>query len=157
MSSRSQGAEGTMSEYVTAMIGEQLFGLPISRVQDVFIPERVTRVPLASREISGVLNLRGRIVTVIDMRARLGLPDTEGGKPPMAIGVDLRAESYGLLIDRIGEVLRLADEDKEENPVNLDPRMAEFAGGVHRLDGQLMVVLDVDRVLQLEHKTPMAA
>ena len=65
-----------MAEYVTAMIGGQLFGLPISRVQDVFMPERLTRVPLSSAEIAGVLNLRGRIVTVVDMRARLGLPRT---------------------------------------------------------------------------------
>ncbi len=149
MSSKTRSAEGTMAEYVTAMIGGQLFGLPISRVQDVFMPERVTRVPLASREISGVLNLRGRIVTVIDMRARLGLPRQEDGRPPMAVGVDLRGESYGLLIDQIGEVLRLPEESKEENPVNLDPRMAKLAGGVHRLEGQLMVVLDVDRVLEL--------
>jgi len=149
MSSKTQIGEGAMVEYVTAMIGGQLFGLPISRVQDVFMPERVTRVPLASREIAGVLNLRGRIVTVVDMRARLGLPKSDEGKPPMAVGVDLRGESYGLLIDTIGEVLRLPEEAREENPVNLDPRMAKFAGGVYRLDGQLMVVLDVDRVLEL--------
>jgi purine-binding chemotaxis protein CheW len=141
--------EGGVSEYVTAVIGGQLFGLPISRVQDVFMPERVTRVPLASGEIAGVLNLRGRIVTVINMRARLGLPNNEGGRLPMALGVDLRGESYGLLIDQIGEVLKLADDSREENPVNLDPRMARLAGGVHRLDGQLMVVLDVDRVLEI--------
>ncbi len=149
MSSKAEAIEGAVVEYVTAMIGGQLFGLPISRVQDVFMPERVTRVPLASREIAGVLNLRGRIVTVIDMRARLGLARSEDGKPPMAVGVDLRGESYGLLIDQIGEVLRLPEEGREENPVNLDPRMAKLAGGVHRLDGQLMVVLDVDRVLEI--------
>jgi purine-binding chemotaxis protein CheW len=131
------------------MIGGQLFGLPISRVQDVFMPNRLTRVPLSSSEIAGVLNLRGRIVTVIDMRARLGLPKASDGKPPMAVGVDQRGESYGLLIDQIGDVLRLAEDSREENPVNLDPRMAKFAGGVHRLDGHLMVVLDVDRVLEL--------
>jgi len=74
MANKMQTTEGAMVEYVTAMIGGQLFGLPISRVQDVFMPERVTRVPLSSREIAGVLNLRGRIVTVVDMRARLGLP-----------------------------------------------------------------------------------
>src|SRR5215469_11741825 len=149
MSSKAETVEGAVSEYVTALIGGQLFGLPISRVQDVFMPERVTRVPLASREVAGVLNLRGRIVTVIDMRARLGLPKAEDGKAPMAVGVDLRGESYGLLIDQTGEVLRLPEDGKEENPVNLDPRMAKLAGGVHRLDGQLMVVLDVDRVLEL--------
>jgi purine-binding chemotaxis protein CheW len=143
------GAQGGITQYATAMIGGQLFGLPISRVQDVFMPERMTRVPLAPDDVAGVLNLRGRIVTAIDMRARLGLPKNEDGKPPMAMGVDLRGESYGLLIDSIGEVLKLPDDGREVNPVNLDPRMAKMAEGVHRLEGQLMVVLDVDRVLEL--------
>jgi purine-binding chemotaxis protein CheW len=144
-----EGTERGITEYVTAMIGGQLFGLPIARVQDVFMPERLTRVPLATSDVAGVLNLRGRIVTAIDMRARLGLPKNEDGRPPMAVGVDLRGESYGLLIDAIGEVLKLPDDGREVNPVNLDPRMAKMAGGVHRLDGQLMVVLDVDRVLEI--------
>jgi purine-binding chemotaxis protein CheW len=106
-------------------------------------------VPLSSGDVAGVLNLRGRIVTAIDMRARLGLPKNADGKPPMAVGVDLRGESYGLLIDSIGEVLKLSDESREVNPVNLDPRMAKMSAGVHRLDGQLMVVLDVDRILEI--------
>ncbi|MGJ4999577.1 chemotaxis protein CheW [Bradyrhizobium sp. HKCCYLR20261] len=156
-SNKIETTDGAASEFVTAVIGGQLFGLPISRVQDVFMPERVTRVPLSSAEIAGVLNLRGRIVTVIDMRARLGLAKADDGKPPMAVGVDLRGESYGLLIDQIGEVLRLPEASREENPVNLDPRMAKFAGGVHRLDGQLMVILDVDRVLELLPKAAIAA
>lgn len=142
-------ADAGITEFVTAMIGGQLFGLPIERVQDVFMPDRLTRVPLASDDVAGVLNLRGRIVTAIDMRARLGLPRNNDGRPPMAVGVDMRGESYGLLIDNIGEVLKLANESREVNPVNLDPRMAKMAGGVHRLDGQLMVVLDVDRVLEI--------
>jgi purine-binding chemotaxis protein CheW len=149
MTTDTQGSESAIIEYVTTMIGGQLFGLPISRVQDVFMPERLTRVPLASRDVAGVLNLRGRIVTAIDMRARLGLPKEETDRPPMAVGVELRGESYGLLIDSIGEVLKLADEGREVNPVNLDPRMATMSAGVHRLDGQLMVVLDVDRVLEI--------
>jgi purine-binding chemotaxis protein CheW len=147
--SSAQAGEGTITEYVTAMIGGQLFGMPISRVQDVFIPELMTRVPLASSDVAGVLNLRGRIVTAIDMRSRLGLPKRDTGRPPMAVGVDLRGESYGLLIDAVGEVLKLADDSREVNPVNLDPRMAKLACGIHRLDGQLMVVLDVDRVLEI--------
>ena len=149
MSNKTSGVEGAMTEYVTTMIGDQLFGLPISRVQDVFMPERLTRVPLASSDVAGVLNLRGRIVTAIDMRARLGLPKASSGRPPMAVGVDLRGESYGLLIDSIGEVMKLPDDSREDNPVNLDPRMAKMSAGVHRLDGQLMVVLDVDRVLEI--------
>lgn len=149
MNESMNGPDTGITEFVTAMIGGQLFGLPISRVQDVFMPDRLTRVPLASDDVAGVLNLRGRIVTAIDMRARLGLPRHDNGRPPMAVGVDMRGESYGLLIDNIGEVLKLPNDSREVNPVNLDPRMAKMAGGVHRLDGQLMVVLDVDRVLEI--------
>jgi purine-binding chemotaxis protein CheW len=136
-----------LTEYVTVMIGGQLFGLPISRVQDVFMPERVTRVPLSAPEIAGVLNLRGRIVTVIDMRRRLGLPPRSDDKPSMAVGIELKGESNGLLIDTVGEVMKLGEATFEPNPVNLDARLARVSGGVHRLDGQLLVILDVDCVL----------
>ncbi|HZP79018.1 MAG TPA: chemotaxis protein CheW [Pseudolabrys sp.] len=137
------------SEYVTAVIGGQLFGLPILRVQDVFAPDRVTRVPLAPAEIAGVLNLRGRIVTLIDMRCRLGLGARDEGKQSMAIGIETQGESYGLLIDEIGEVLKLDDNAREANPINLDPGLARVSAGIHRLDGQLLVIVDIDRVLDM--------
>ena len=139
---------GNQKEYVTAMIGGQLFGLPILQVQDVFIPERVTRVPLAPQDIHGILNLRGRIVTLIDMRNRLGLPPREGGKV-MALGVEQRGESYGLLIDSVGEVFKADDAAREPNPINLDPRLGSVSAGIHRLEGQLLIVLNVDRVLDI--------
>jgi purine-binding chemotaxis protein CheW len=142
-----ENASENVTEYVTALIGEQLFGLPISRVQDVFMLDRLTRVPLAPPEIAGVLNLRGRIVTAIDMRSRLGLGKRDHDGRPMAIGIEFNGESYGLLIDTIGEVLKVADDTREANPVNLDPRLARVSAGVHQLEGQLLVVLDVDRVL----------
>ncbi len=136
-------------EYVTVNIGDQFFGLPISRVQDVFMPDRLTRVPLASGEIAGVLNLRGRIVTAIDMRRRLGLGARAEGQSVMAVGIECNGESYGLLIDAVGEVLKLAEDTRESNPVNLDKRLASVSAGVHRLEGQLLVILDVDRVLDI--------
>jgi purine-binding chemotaxis protein CheW len=139
----------TQREYVTAQIGGELIGLPILRVQDVFIPERPTRVPLAPPEIAGVLNLRGRIVTLIDMRRRLGLAPSTEDKPALAIGVEMRGESYGLLINGIGEVLRLDDNAREPNPVNLDARLARVSTGIHRLDDQLLMVIDVDRALDI--------
>jgi purine-binding chemotaxis protein CheW len=149
-------ANEALIEYVTVLLGGQLFGLPISRVQDVFIPDRLTRVPLARPEIAGVLNLRGRIVTAIDMRCRLGLPKVDLKRPPMAVGIECKGESYGLLIDSVGEVLKLDDNARESNPVNLDLRLAQISAGVHRLDGQLLVILDVERVLDMGHEA-MAA
>ena len=127
-----------LTEYVTAMIGGQLFGLPIMRVQDVFMPERLTRVPLAPPEIAGVLNLRGRIVTLIDLRRRFGLAERAAGDAVMAIGVEARGESYGLLIDSVGEVLKLDDAAREPIRSISIARLARVSAGIHRLDGQLL-------------------
>jgi purine-binding chemotaxis protein CheW len=152
----SETPDNNLHEYVTALIGGQLFGLPILRVQDVFAPERLTRVPLAPGEIAGVLNLRGRIVTLIDMRHRLGLAKRDDEQAVMALGVESRGESYGLLIDSVGEVLKLDDMACEPNPSNLDPRLASVSTGIYRLDGQLLMVLDVDRVLDIGMKAVAA-
>jgi purine-binding chemotaxis protein CheW len=147
----------TVIEYVTATVGGQLFGLPISRVQDVFLPDRLARVPLAPPEIAGLLNLRGRIVTTIDMRRRLGLPQPpEDAGARLAVGIECKGESYGLLIDTIGEVLKLSIGSREDNPVNLDAGLARVSAGVHGLDGRLLVVLDVDRVLDIEARAQAA-
>ena len=151
-----ENSQQKLTEYVTAMIGGQLFGLPIVHVQDVFMPERLTRVPLAPPEIAGVLNLRGRIVTLIDLRRRFGLGQREDGHASMAIGVEARGESYGLLIDSVGEVLKLDAAAREPNPINLDQRLACVSAGIHRLDGQLLIVVDVDRVLDIGAKAAAA-
>jgi purine-binding chemotaxis protein CheW len=145
-----------MTEYVTATVGGQLFGLPIARVQDVFVLDRLTRVPLAAAEIAGVLNLRGRIVTAIDMRRRLGLAPPGEVRKRMAIGIEYKGESYGLLIDAIGEVLNLPSSGRESNPVNLEARLARVSAGVHRLEDRLLVVLDVDRVLDVGQQAEAA-
>jgi purine-binding chemotaxis protein CheW len=144
------------TEFVTFTIAGQAFGLPIGRVQDVFKPARITRVPLAGAEIAGVLNLRGRIMTAIDMRRRLDVKKREDGAAPMAIGIEAKGESFGLLVDAVGEVLKLADFHREPNPINLDGKLAALSAGVYRLDGALLVVLDVDRILDLRGE-PMAA
>lgn len=135
-------------EYVTVTVGEQLFGLLIARVNDVFLPARVTRVPLSRPEIAGVLNLRGRIITMLDMRGRLGLPPLTNGSERMAVGVEFRGEAYGLLVDAVGEVMRLLQSSRDPNPAHLDPSWATVTAGVHSLKGRLMVVLDIDRLLE---------
>ena len=137
------------SEYVTAVIGGQWFGLPIARVQDVFVLTRLTPVPLAPEEVAGIVNLRGRIVTAIDIRSRLGLGGARSAAP-LAAGIDCAGESYGLVIDSVGEVLKLGRETAEAVPVNLDDRLKRVASGIHRLEDRLLVVLDVDRLLDLK-------
>ena len=143
------GAQGATQGFVTVLIAGQLFGLKLERVRDVFVPRGLSRVPLAPPEVAGLLNLRGRIVTAIDLRRRLGLPPRGDGAAPVAVGIEERGELYGLIVDKVGDVLRLAPGTYDANPVNLDARWARVCAGVHRLDQGLMVVLDVDKVLDL--------
>lgn len=147
MSKTSEGTEkavGTI-QYVTVRIAGQLFGVPIEIVHEVFTPDRITRVPLAPAEIEGVLNLRGRIVTMVNMRRLLGL--TSSGEAKTAVGIERFGEAFGLIIDEVGEVLVLEASKRETNPANLDPRWSELVIGVHRLANELMLVLNVERAL----------
>jgi purine-binding chemotaxis protein CheW len=147
---------GDTVEYVTVMVGEQMFGLPIDRVHDVFIASALTDVPLAPREIVGLLNLRGRVVTAMCLRRRLGLPAGESDGHNMAVGLEHQGESYGLLVDQVGEVMKLTADTHEPNPVHMDPRWVKLSRGVHRLDERLLIILDVDAVLSLEVQSQAA-
>lgn len=137
-------------DYITALIGTQIFGIAVTDVQDVFSPQAVTCVPLAPPEVGGVLNLRGRIVTVIDVRDRLGLGARNGKAPAMAVGIDRGGESYGLMIDEVGEVLTLRTEDIERVPETLDAKWRNVSKGVYQLQDRLLVVLDVERLMSFE-------
>lgn len=134
-------------QYVTITIAGQLFGIPVLIVHDVLGPQRITRIPLAPPEVAGSLNLRGRIVTAIDVRLRLGLPKRPGDQAGMSVVVEHLGESYSLMVDAVGEVMELATGDFERNPATLDPRWREVSHGIYRLDNQLLVVLDVNRLL----------
>jgi purine-binding chemotaxis protein CheW len=149
LSSASAGGEESC-DYVTVTVGEQLFGLPIEQVHDVFIPTMITTVPLAPPEIVGLLNLRGRIVTALCLRRRLGLPPRPDAAETMAVGLEFGTESYGLLVDGVGEVMRLVAGSREPTPVHLDQGWSRLSRGVHRLDGKLLIVLDVAGVLALD-------
>ena len=135
------------NEYVTVMIGSQVFGIPIGLVNEIFKPERLTPVPLSHPDIAGVLNLRGRIVTMIDCRRRLGIPATEFAGEYMAVGVERDGDHYGLLFDGAGEVLRFSPEQIEPPPVNLDPHWKRVSRGVFRMESGLLVLLDVSILL----------
>ena len=140
---------GEQREYLTIDIAGQTFGIPILQVQDVLGEQRVTRVPLAPRAIAGSLNLRGRIVTAIDVRACLGLPPKpKDSSEEMSVVVENGGELYSLMIDKVGDVLSLDTRDYENNPSTLDPQWRGVCMGIYRLRGKLLVVLDVPRLLE---------
>lgn len=141
---------GPAVDYPTVMVGGQVLALPIDRVHDVFVANDITGVPLSSYEIVGLLNLRGRVVTAVSLRRRLGLSDDATAERKMAVGLEHRGEAYGLLVDEIGEVLKLDPAAIQPNPVHMDARWAGLSRGVHQLEGKLLIVLDVDAVLAFD-------
>ncbi|SDH52008.1 chemotaxis protein CheW [Roseospirillum parvum] len=147
-------AVATVAEqvFVTVYLDRQLFGIPVERVQDILIPEKIARIPLAPPEVEGAINLRGRIVTVINVRTRLGLPPKKGGPgKPMCVTVEMGQELYSLRVDAVGNVQSLPLKRIEPNPSTLDPRWRAISGGVCRVEGELMVVLEIDQLLDFQN------
>ncbi|MGL4635878.1 MAG: chemotaxis protein CheW [Beijerinckiaceae bacterium] len=152
---QSSQVDAHMSQLVTVYVEGQLFGLPILQVRDVFIVSDVTPVPLAAQSVAGLFNLRGRVMTMLSMRALLGHKRDSSKPESTAIGIEWRGESYGLLVDRVGEVMNLSASSREANPINLDPRWAALSAGVHRLQDQLLVEVSLDTLFnsQLQKAT----
>ena len=142
-----QGVAG-QQEFVTMQIGDQWFGIPVLGVQEVLGAQQIARVPLAPPEVAGYLNLRGRIATAIDVRKRLGLAPREKGQSEMSVVVDHHGELYSLVIDSVGEVLSLPVAGFERNPPTLGAHLREISQGIYRLEENLLVVLDVERLLE---------
>ncbi len=134
-------------EYVTLAIADQLFGIPVLQVQDVLGPHHVARIPLSGDEVAGSLNLRGRIVTVIDVRKRLGLPPRMGDGPGMTVVVEYNGELYSQMIDSVGEVMNLPVDFYERSPATSKSIWREFSDGVFRLKNGLLIVLAIERLL----------
>ncbi|MGD0108053.1 MAG: chemotaxis protein CheW [Rhodopila sp.] len=134
---------------VTLTVADQLCGVPVLAVRDILGEQVITRIPLAPPEIAGSLNLRGRIVTAIDLRRRLQLPAAPAGQARMSVVAEQGGELYALLVDQVSEVLSLNTSMFERNPPTLEKCWAHFSTGIFRLDGRLMVVLDVARLLAL--------
>jgi len=145
-----------MNEYVSVRIGNQLFGAPVNEIREVFAPQSVTTVPQAPAEVAGLLNLRGRIVTAIDARRRLGLTPRDANDAGMALGVERGSEIFGLIVDSVGEVLRRPCAELEPVPAHVDPNWRSMVKGVHRLDKELLAVLDVSAVLGMADKAKAA-
>ena len=142
---------------LTLTVAGQLCGVPVLGVRDILGPQAITPIPLAPPEVAGGLNLRGRIVTAVDLRRRLGLPAREAGTPaPMSVVVEGGGELYALLADSVGDVLALPESSLAPNPPTLDPLWREVCAGVHQdLPGsgegasRLLIMLDVERILDI--------
>ncbi len=137
------------TDFLTIMIANQRFGIPVLQVQDVLREQKVTKVPLAPEEVAGSLNLRGRIVTAINVRKRLGLPPQDGAdQGSMSVVVEHNQELFSLVIDRVGDVLSLDSDLFEKNPGTLDQAWRDISNGIFQLEQELLIVMDVPKLLE---------
>jgi purine-binding chemotaxis protein CheW len=134
-------------QFLQVRVDKQLFGIPVVRVRDVLKPQKITKIPLSGPEIVGFMNLRGRIVTVINMRERLKIEDAEESKKKMFVVVESDNELYCLQVDGVGDTMTLPVSDFEKNPENMMPLWKDLSRGVFKLDKDLMLVLDIGNLV----------
>src|SRR5471032_2848467 len=146
---KSERAQTTSAQFSTFFVADLFFGVDVLRVQEVLRFQQMTRVPQAPDVIEGLINLRGQIVTAIDMRRRLRLPPRTGDQTPMNIVVRTDDGAVSLLVDEIGDVLDVDEVTYERPPDNLDPAARELIRGVYKLKDRLLLVLDAERTVDL--------
>ena len=137
------------NDYVTIWLDGQICGIPVLEVQDVLSKQVITKVPQAPAAVAGVLNLRGQIVTAINLRKRLNLSEREDDAQEMNVVVEYENEPYSLIIDKVGDVLSLSEDAFEKNPVTLEACWQSVSNGIFRLETELLVLLDIEKILTL--------
>lgn len=148
--SNANPASSGASQLATFHVADLEFGVDVCRVQEVLRYQAMTRVPLAPKVLRGLINLRGQIVTAIDVRERLALPPSESGERPMNMIIRTEEGAVSLLVDSIGDVIDVDIHTFEPVPDTLPPALQPILDGVHKLDGRLLLVVNAERTLQLQ-------
>lgn len=145
---RGARAEARLQGYVSFRLADQWLGLPVVLAQEVLATQRISPVPLSPPEVAGFLNLRGQIVTAVDLRVRLGLPPrAPGGPEAMNIVVRDGEELFSFLVDEVGDVVEVADSRVEDVPATLDDRWKACCEGVIRMERGLLLVMNTGELL----------
>lgn len=140
----------TTRQYCTFLVDGALFGVDVKEVQEVIRYQPMTRVPLAHPVISGLINLRGQIVTAIDLRRRLGLPERAEGHYPVNVVVRRDDNPVSLLVDEIDDVVEIEGDSVEPPPQTVRTYGRDLIAGVHQLEHRLLLVLATDQAVNAE-------
>jgi len=135
--------------FCTFFLDAHVYGTPVAMVQEVMQHVEMTRVPLASEVVRGLINLRGQIVPAIDLRRRLGLPALAAGQVPMNVVVRTNEGLVSLLVDEIGDVIAVHEDALEAPPATLEGFARDVVQRVYKLPGRLLLVLDIERTVDL--------
>lgn len=136
-------------QWCTFFLDQLFFGVEVESVQEIIRYQEMTPVPLAPTEVGGLINLRGEIVTAINLRHRLKLPPRDDGDHPLNVVARADGDTVSLLVDEIGDVLEVAEENFEPPPDTLTGRVRQFIQGAYKLESQLLLVLDLEKTVHL--------
>jgi len=139
--------ENQPRQLCTFYLGGHFYGIDVVRVQEVIRYQDMTRVPLAPRDIRGLINLRGQIVTAVDMRRRLNLPERTGDDLPMNVVVRSDEGAASLLVDEIGDVMEVTTTAYDAVPQTVPQEARALLRGVFKLENRLLLELDIDRIV----------
>ena len=143
-------------QFCTFYLGSLFFGVEVENVQEVFRYQDMTRVPLAHSVVRGLINLRGQIITAVDLRCRLGMEEWDEGKLPMNVVVRTEGSVVSLLVDEIADVLEVTEEDFERPPDTIDEITRDLVLGVYKLKDKLLLILDTEKTVHVTSETSMA-
>ncbi|HSL16467.1 MAG TPA: chemotaxis protein CheW [Methylomirabilota bacterium] len=135
-------------QFCTLTAGNLLLGIQVDRVQEVLRDTAITPVPLAHPAIRGLINLRGQIVTAIDLRRRLGLPEAPADASFMTVVLGVGAEALALVVDGVGDVVQVPADSFEAPPDTLRGDARRMIGGAHKLERRLLLVLNLETVIE---------
>jgi len=144
------------NQFCTFYLDKLMFGVELQKVQEVIRYLELTGIPLAPEVVSGLMNLRGQIVTAIDLRRRLELPNRPADRLPMNVVIQSADGAVSLLVDEIADVVEVSDESFERPPETLRGKVREVILGVYKLDKQLMHVLDTDKACEIAERNEPA-
>lgn len=137
-------------QYCTFYLDGHYFGIDVLDVQEVFRFQEMTNVPLAPAEISGLINLRGQIITAINLRLRLGIPERPADQEPMNVVVRTGEEIVSLLVDEIGDVMDAEEDRYESAPDTIQESIRELVTGVYKLNDRLLLILDTEKTMEFQ-------
>ncbi len=137
------------TQFCTFYLGDLFFGVKVENVQEVFRYQEMTRVPLVPSVVRGLINLRGQIITAIDLRARLGMEELPTGRMPMNVVVRTNEGVVSLLVDEIADVLEVSEDSFERLPDTIDELTRELVQGVYKLENKLLLILDTEKTVSM--------
>ncbi|MBN4056330.1 chemotaxis protein CheW [Rhodothermus sp. AH-315-K08] len=136
-------------QYCTFYVDNLFFGIDVLKVQEIIRNQEMAPVPLAPPVISGLINLRGQVVTAMDLRQRLGLKPAEEGHLPLNVIIN-GEDTVSFLVDEIGDVIQPELDSFELPPETIEGQVRAVISGVHKLDDRLMLVMDADKTMELQ-------